>query len=106
MIACPWRTNVVVAAVAVSLAMPSASGWAEARKAHVVFVTGDDEYRGEMTMPFIAGLLEREKSKAFKCTALHAVDRGTGQRNPKYGKHIKGREARSDQWGWEAPETR
>ena len=29
------------------------------RAAHVVFVTGDDEYRSEITMPMIAAILER-----------------------------------------------
>lgn len=32
---------------------------AQARAAHVVFVTGDDEYRSEITMPMIAAILEK-----------------------------------------------
>lgn len=96
MVAC-WRwARLVAAAFAVSLAMPLAPGWAQtkgAKKAHVVFVTGDDEYRSEITMPFIAELLERQKSKAFKCTVLYAVDPSTGQRNPKHQKHVEGLEA-------------
>ena len=30
-----------------------------ARGPHVVFVTGDDEYRSEITMPMIAAILEK-----------------------------------------------
>lgn len=33
---------------------------AQARAAHVVFVTGDDEYRSEITMPMIAAILEKK----------------------------------------------
>ncbi len=32
---------------------------AQARPPHVVFVTGDDEYRSEITMPMIAAILEK-----------------------------------------------
>ena len=32
---------------------------AQARAPHVVFVTGDDEYRSEITMPMIAAILEK-----------------------------------------------
>lgn len=60
---------------------------------HVVFVTGDDEYRSEITMPFIAELLGRQKSVKFKCTVLYAIDPKTGQRNPKYQQNIEGLEA-------------
>lgn len=37
----------------------SPSPSAEARAPHVVFVTGDDEYRSEVTMPMIAAILEK-----------------------------------------------
>lgn len=33
---------------------------AQARAPHVVFVTGDDEYRSEITMPMIAAILEKK----------------------------------------------
>ena len=33
---------------------------AQARSPHVVFVTGDDEYRSEITMPMIAAILEKK----------------------------------------------
>ena len=67
------------------------SSSAKAKKSHVVFVTGDDEYRSEITMPFVAELLSRKGP--FKCTVLYAVDPKTGQRNPKYQQNIEGLEA-------------
>lgn len=63
------------------------------KKLHIVFVTGDDEYRSEITMPFIAQLLERQKQPKFKCTILYAVDPKTGQPDPKYKQNINGLEA-------------
>jgi type 1 glutamine amidotransferase len=56
-----------------------------------VFVTGDDEYRSEITMPFIAQLLGRKRQ--FNCTVLFAVDPKTGEPNPKCQKSIEGLEA-------------
>jgi len=64
---------------------------ARQKRPHVVFVTGDDEYRSEITMPFIAKLLESKRQ--FECTVLYAVDPGTGEHNPKYQKNIEGLEA-------------
>lgn len=63
----------------------------KAKKPHVVFVTGDDEYRSEISMPFIAALLGRKGQ--FKCTVLYAVDPKTGKHNPKYQKSIEGLDA-------------
>lgn len=61
------------------------------KRPNVVFVTGDDEYRSEITMPFIAKLLESKRQ--FQCTVLYAVDPGSGEKNPKYQKNIEGLEA-------------
>jgi type 1 glutamine amidotransferase len=58
---------------------------------NVVFVTGDDEYRSEVSMPMIAKILEAKHG--FKCTVIYAVDPGTGERNPKYQQNIEGLEA-------------
>jgi len=58
---------------------------------HVVFVTGDDEYRSEVSMPMIAKILETRHG--FKCPILYAVDPGTGKRNPKYQQNIEGLKA-------------
>ena len=38
---------------------PQSSSPAQDRQPHVVFVTGDDEYRSEITMPMIAAILEK-----------------------------------------------
>ncbi len=62
---------------------------AKKKRPHIVFVNGDDEYRSEITMPFIAQLLARKNQ--FKCTVVYAVDPGTGP-NPKYQKNIEGLE--------------
>lgn len=43
---------------------------AQARAPHVVFVTGDDEYRSEITMPMIAAILE--KSHGMKTSVAYA----------------------------------
>ena len=57
-------------------ARPSFALWASAgkqappRAPHVVFVTGDDEYRSEITMPMIAAILE--KSHGVKRTVAYA----------------------------------
>jgi len=55
---------------------------------NVVFVTGDDEYRSEVSMPMIAKILEAKHG--FKCPIIYAVDPGTGKRNPKYQQNIEG----------------
>jgi len=52
---------------------------------HVVFVTGDDEYRSEITMPMIAAILE--KSHHFRTSVARAVPR------PQTKDNIEGLEA-------------
>ena len=86
----------VLATAAIIVCLATATAWpAKSKKSslHVVFVTGDDEYRSEVSMPFIAELLERQKSIKFKCTVLYAVDPETDKRNPKYQQNIEGLEA-------------
>lgn len=39
---------------------------------HIVFLTGDEEYRSEESMPMLAGLLEHQYG--FRCTVLYAQD--------------------------------
>lgn len=46
------------------------AGQPPTRTPHVVFVTGDDEYRSEITMPMIAAILE--KSHGMKTTVAYA----------------------------------
>ena len=56
---------------------------------HVVFVTGDNEYGSEISMPMIAAILE--KHHGMKTTVLYSEDE-TGQRN-RDGNSIPGLEA-------------
>lgn len=51
-----WLTG--LAMVGLLGLLPAASRADEPKKPHVVFVTGDDEYRSEITMPMIAKILE------------------------------------------------
>lgn len=57
---------------------------------HVVFVTGDEEYRSEESMPMLAKLVARELNA--KVTVCYAVD-SLGYINPNETKNIKGLEA-------------
>ncbi|HQO36579.1 MAG TPA: hypothetical protein PLG59_18090, partial [bacterium] len=61
---------------------------------HVVFVTGDDEYRSEITLPMIADILE--KRHGFKCSVAYATDPATRERNPKFQQNIEGLDALGD----------
>ena len=58
---------------------------------HVVFVTGDDEYRSEITMPMIAKILEERHN--MRCSIAYAVDTETNERSPKFKTNIVGLEA-------------
>jgi len=58
---------------------------------NVVFVTGDDEYRSEITMPMIARILEQRHD--FDTEVVYAVNPRTGERDPKYQLNIEGLEA-------------
>jgi type 1 glutamine amidotransferase len=60
------------------------------KKPHVVFVTGDCEYRSEITMPMLAKILEAKHG--MKCTVCYSRD-DKGKLAPKYRKNIKGLEA-------------
>jgi len=87
---------IFLAAIAIIVCLAPTITWATKQTKpgpHVVFVTGDDEYRSEITMPFIAELLERQKPVNFKCTVLYAFDPKSGKRNPKYQQNIEGLEA-------------
>ena len=58
---------------------------------HIVFVTGDEEYRSEESMPQLAKILA--KHHGFKCTVLFAVNKQTGQIDPQTQDNIPGLEA-------------
>ena len=57
----------------------------------IAFITGDDEYRSEITLPMIAEILA--KRHGFTCSVAYAVKPETGERDPKYQKNIAGLEA-------------
>lgn len=63
---------------------------AESKKPHIVFVTGDCEYRSEITMPMIAKILEAKHG--MKCSIAYAVDPKTGKITPKHLSNIQGLE--------------
>jgi type 1 glutamine amidotransferase len=58
---------------------------------HIVFVIGDDEYRSEDSMPMLARILAVHHG--FKCTALFAVNKETGEIDPGTLDNIPGLEA-------------
>jgi hypothetical protein len=58
---------------------------------HVVLVSGDEEYRSEETLPQLGKILS--KHHGFKCTVLFAIDKATGEINPKITDHIPGLDA-------------
>jgi len=62
----------VFAALTLALALALQTAAEEADKPHIVFVTGDEEYRSEESMPMLARLLEREYG--CRCTVLYAQD--------------------------------
>lgn len=78
----------LVAALVARLPAPAAE------PPHVVFVTGDCEYRSEITMPLVAELLE--KRHGFRTTVCYAVNPDTGQRQPNCLTNITGLAALAD----------
>ena len=52
---------------------------------HIVFVTGDEKYRSEESMPAMARILA--KHHGFQCTVLFAIDPKSGTIDPKVGGH-------------------
>jgi type 1 glutamine amidotransferase len=64
------------------------------RGKHIVFVTGDDEYRSEEGMPQMAKILATRHG--FKCTVLFAIDPKDGTIKPDYQTNIPGTEILND----------
>lgn len=60
------------------------------RGKHIVFVTGDEEYRSEESMPQLAKILAQRHG--FRCTVLFAVDPSSGEIDPKTVTNIPGLE--------------
>ncbi len=61
---------------------------------HIVFVTGDEEYRSEEGMPMLASILSERFG--FECTVLFATDPATGDVDPENQTNIPGLEALDD----------
>lgn len=55
---------------------------------HIVFVTGDEEYRSEESMPQMAKILAEHHG--FKCTVLFAINGETGEIDPQTLDNIPG----------------
>jgi hypothetical protein len=58
---------------------------------HIVFVSGDEEYRSEEALPQLAKILA--KHHGFKCTVLFAINPKDGTINPNQNDNIPGLEA-------------
>ncbi len=58
---------------------------------HIVFVTGDEEYRSEESMPMLAKILAVHHG--FKCTVLWAINKTSGEIDPLTLDNIPGLEA-------------
>ena len=58
---------------------------------HIVFVSGDEEYRSEEGLPQLAKILSQRHE--FKCTVLFAIDLKDGTINPNETHNIPGLEA-------------
>jgi type 1 glutamine amidotransferase len=83
-----------VAAVPVSAADPWVvyeGGDGPGKGKHIVFVSGDEEYRSEEGLPQLAKILA--KRHGFKCTVLFAIDPTDGTINPNRNDNIPGLEA-------------
>ncbi len=61
---------------------------------HIVFVTGDEEYRSEEAMPMLAQILAERHG--FTCTVLFAVDPESGDINPELQTNIPGLQLLAD----------
>jgi hypothetical protein len=80
-------SHLTTLAQATSLVMPPAG---KANGKHIVFLSGDEEYRGEESLPMLAKILSQRHG--FKCTVLFALD-ADGTINPDNQKSLPGSEA-------------
>ncbi|MES2695804.1 MAG: hypothetical protein V4773_20185 [Verrucomicrobiota bacterium] len=86
-LACTF-TSALQAAASSSITYPAKPGPGQGR--HLVFLTGDEEYRGEEGLPMLAKILSQRHG--FKCTVLFALD-PDGTINPDNNTSIPGIEA-------------
>ncbi len=61
---------------------------------HIVFLSGDEEYRSEEALPALAKIMS--KHHGFKCTVLFAIDPKDGTVNPNVNNNIPGLEHLKD----------
>jgi type 1 glutamine amidotransferase len=66
-------------AIAAGISLVGQTGAKTAAPPHIVFVTGDDEYRSEITMPMIAAILD--KAHGFRTSVASAVPRPQAKDN-------------------------
>lgn len=69
--------------------LPSGEGIGKGK--HIVFVSGDEEYRSEEALPQLAKILN--KHHGFQCTVLFAIDKDGETINPQVTDNIPGLEA-------------
>lgn len=87
-LSCVIATIATVArAASTAITYPAKPGLGQGR--HLVFLTGDEEYRGEEGLPMLAKILSQRLG--FKCTVLFALD-PDGTINPDNNKSIPGSE--------------
>jgi uncharacterized protein len=79
------RASLLLLIVAAGAGLAAQSRPATSRAPHVVFVTGDDEYRSEISMPMIAAILE--KRHGLRTSVAYAKP------TPQTKDHIEGLEA-------------
>ncbi len=70
---------------------PAVAAQEAARRPHIVWIAGDEEYRSEEALPMLAGIAEEKHG--FRCTVLHAIDPKTGEIDPGNQRNIPGLEA-------------
>lgn len=63
-------------------------GHGEHRNKHIVFISGDEEYRSEEGLPLLAQILSVHHG--FKCTVLFSINPGTGRIDPGHQTNIPG----------------
>ncbi|UCF15152.1 MAG: ThuA domain-containing protein [Phycisphaerales bacterium] len=80
---------IVSSAQAKPLVLAGGDGPGEGK--HIVFLVGDEEYRSEDSMPQLAKILAVHHG--FKCTVLFAINKETGEIDPKTLGNIPGLEA-------------
>ena len=84
--------SIVVTAVGTHSSFATEAADAKDDRPHVVFVTGDDEYASELSMPMLAAILE--KNYGVKTTVLYA-ENDKGERD-RHANNIPGLEALRD----------